>query len=73
MAFVSMTTSALAADMIKYLMGEYHMDMVSGSNLIYFWYALTYIVPVTGAVLADSLMGRFQVIGIASIIGLVVS
>nr|GMC49172.1 protein NRT1/ PTR FAMILY 1.2-like [Ipomoea batatas] len=71
MAFVSMTTSSLAADMIKYLMGEYHMDMVSGSNLIYFWYAITYIVPVTGAILADSLMGRFQVIGIASIIGLV--
>lgn len=72
LAFTSMASSAVAADMIVYLMREYHMDMASGSNLIYFWSAVTNFAPVIGAFMADSSVGRFQMIGFGSVLGFLV-
>nr|GME09539.1 protein NRT1/ PTR FAMILY 1.2-like isoform X2 [Ipomoea batatas] len=63
-----MASSAVAADMIVYLMREYHMDMASGSNLIYFWSALTNVAPVIEACMADSSVGRFRMIGFGSVL-----
>ncbi|XP_031120313.1 protein NRT1/ PTR FAMILY 1.2-like [Ipomoea triloba] len=67
-AFMNMASSAVAADMIVYLMREYHMDMASGSNLIYFWSALTNVAPVIEACMADSSVGRFRMIGFGSVL-----
>lgn len=66
-------TSALTPNMILYLMNEYHMDMTTGSNIIYMWSAVTNIAPVIGAFMADSFVGRFQMIGLGSVVTLVVS
>lgn len=65
-------TSALTPNMILYLMNEYHMDMTTGSNIIYIWSAVTNIAPVVGAFMADSYVGRFQMIGLGSVVTLVV-
>nr|GMC49013.1 protein NRT1/ PTR FAMILY 1.2-like [Ipomoea batatas] len=65
---MNMASSAVAADMIVYLMREYHMDMASGSNLIYFWSALTNVAPVIEACMADSSVGRFRMIGFGSVL-----
>nr|GMC46714.1 protein NRT1/ PTR FAMILY 1.2-like [Ipomoea batatas] len=62
---------ALAANMIVYLMKAYHMDMASGTNFIYIWSALSNFAPVIGAFMADSFVGRFQMIGIGCVLSLV--
>ncbi|KAM7459373.1 hypothetical protein LguiA_036367 [Lonicera macranthoides] len=60
----------LSPNMILYLMRDYHMEMSSGSNLLFFWSAATNFMPVLGAFLADSCVGRFRMIGFGSIISL---
>ncbi|XP_031118476.1 protein NRT1/ PTR FAMILY 1.2-like [Ipomoea triloba] len=68
---MNMVPVALAANMIVYLMKEYHMDMASGTNFIYIWSALSNFAPVIGAFMADSFVGRFQMIGIGCFLSLV--
>lgn len=69
---MNMVAVALGANMIVYLMKEYHMDVASGSNFIYIWSALSNFAPVIGAFMADSFVGRFQMIGIGCLFSLVV-
>ncbi|KAM7459375.1 hypothetical protein LguiA_036369 [Lonicera macranthoides] len=61
----------LTPNMIMYLMKDYHMGMASGSNILFFWSAATNFMPVLGAYLADSFVGRFPMIGFGSILSLV--
>ncbi|XP_019197050.1 PREDICTED: protein NRT1/ PTR FAMILY 1.2-like [Ipomoea nil] len=68
---MNMVPIALSANMIVYLMKEYHMDMASGTNFIYIWSALSNFAPVIGAFMADSFVGRFQMIGIGCFFSLV--
>ncbi|GFS44906.1 major facilitator superfamily protein [Actinidia rufa] len=70
-AFEKLASFGLLPNMILYLMNEYHMDMATGSNIIFFWSAATNFLPVIGAVIADSSVGRFRMIGFGSIISLV--
>lgn len=65
-------TNALTPNLILYLMNEYHMDMTTGSNILYIWSATTNIAPVLAAFLADSFVGRFKMIGLGSVVTLVV-
>lgn len=65
-AFLFLAIYALTPDMILYLMKEYHMDMASGSNVLYLWSAALNFTPVIGALMADSFVGRFQMIGLGS-------
>ncbi|XP_052211066.1 protein NRT1/ PTR FAMILY 1.2 isoform X2 [Diospyros lotus] len=69
-AFEKVASYGLAPNMILYLMNEYHMDMATGSNLLFFWSAATNFLPVLGAVIADSSVGRFRMIGFGSIVSL---
>nr|GMC49178.1 protein NRT1/ PTR FAMILY 1.2-like [Ipomoea batatas] len=71
LALTNMVTSGLAPNMILYLMKEYQMDMASGSNVLYWWNAASNITPVIGAFMADSFVGRFQIITMGSVISLV--
>ncbi|XP_019197140.1 PREDICTED: protein NRT1/ PTR FAMILY 1.2-like isoform X2 [Ipomoea nil] len=71
LALTIMVTSGLAPNMILYLMREYQMDMASGSNVLYWWSASSNITPVIGAFMADSFVGRFQIITMGSVISLV--
>nr|GMC62860.1 protein NRT1/ PTR FAMILY 1.2-like isoform X2 [Ipomoea batatas] len=66
LALLSVVIYALTPDMILYLMKEYNMDMASGSNVLYLWSAALNFTPVIGALMADSFVGRFQMIGLGS-------
>ncbi|XP_060173580.1 protein NRT1/ PTR FAMILY 1.2-like isoform X2 [Lycium barbarum] len=70
-ALMFVALSALTPNMILYLMDEYHMDMTTGSNILYIWSAVTNIAPVVGAFMADSFVGRFQMIGLGSVVTVV--
>nr|GMC49175.1 protein NRT1/ PTR FAMILY 1.2-like [Ipomoea batatas] len=71
LALTNMATLGLAPNMILYLMREYQMDMASGSNVLYWWSAASNITPVIGAFMADSFVGRFQIITMGSVISFV--
>ncbi|XP_074276501.1 protein NRT1/ PTR FAMILY 1.2-like [Silene latifolia] len=57
----------LQPNMILYLMGAYGLDMATGSNIIFLWSAATNFTPILGALLADTYVGRFWMIGFGSI------
>nr|GMD41433.1 protein NRT1/ PTR FAMILY 1.2-like [Ipomoea batatas] len=65
-ALLFLAIYALTPDMILYLMKDYNMDMASGSNVLYLWSAALNFTPVIGALMADSFVGRFQMIGLGS-------
>ncbi|KAK1367775.1 putative peptide transporter [Heracleum sosnowskyi] len=59
----------LSANMILYLENEYHIDLVTGTNIINLWGASSSFLPVLGAFLADSTVGRYPMIAFGSIFG----
>lgn len=65
---MNMVNTAISANLILFLMREFHMEMATGSNLIYIWSAVSHLVPILAAFLADSLVGRFQMIGSGSVL-----
>ncbi|KAF5938875.1 hypothetical protein HYC85_023134 [Camellia sinensis] len=67
-AFEKLASYGLMPNMIMYLMNEYDMDMPTGSNILFLWSAATNFMPVLGAVMADSSVGRFRMIGFGSIV-----
>ncbi|XP_011090957.1 protein NRT1/ PTR FAMILY 1.2 isoform X2 [Sesamum indicum] len=69
-ALEKMATFGLMPNMTLYLMKEYHMGMTTASNLLFFWSAATNFMPLLGALVADSFLGRFYTIGIGSVISL---
>ncbi|KAL8139455.1 hypothetical protein V2J09_005476 [Rumex salicifolius] len=58
----------LLPNMIMYLMTDYRMSLAKGTNLLFFWSAATNFMPIVGAFVADSFLGRFLTIGFGSII-----
>ncbi|KAF3683279.1 hypothetical protein FXO37_01969 [Capsicum annuum] len=72
MTLMNMALTALTPNLILYLMNEYHMDMVTGSNMLFIWSAVANIAPVAAAIMADSFVGRFHMIGLGSVVTLVV-
>ncbi|XP_074333953.1 protein NRT1/ PTR FAMILY 1.2-like isoform X1 [Apium graveolens] len=63
-------TSGLSANMMLYLERKYHMDLVTGTNIITLWTAAGNFLPVLGAFVADSTVGRYTMIAFGSIVGL---
>ncbi|GAB2293522.1 hypothetical protein Dimus_027729 [Dionaea muscipula] len=57
----------LLPNMILYLMMDYKMSVAKGTNLLFFWSAATNFMPLVGAVVADSYLGRFLTIGLGSL------
>lgn len=66
-ALEKMASFGLGPNMIVYLMSEYHLDMATGTNLLFFWSAANNFAPVIGAFVADSKVGRFSMIAFGSI------
>lgn len=60
----------LGPNMILYLTKEYHMEAASGATVLFIWSAATYFTPIIAAILADSSVGRYRMIGFGSIISL---
>lgn len=69
-AFEKMATFGLGPNMIIYLMTEYHLEMATGSNILFYWSAASNFAPVIGAFVADSTAGRFSMIAYGSIANL---
>ncbi|KAL5575183.1 hypothetical protein UlMin_016882 [Ulmus minor] len=64
----------LLPNMILYMMRDYHLGLPKGTNIIFFWSAASNFMPILGAFLSDSYLGRFLTIGfgsIASLLGMI--
>lgn len=57
----------LLPNMILYLMKDYNLGLAKGNNILFFWSAATNFMPLLGAFLSDSYLGRFLTIGFGSI------
>lgn len=66
-AFEKVASYGLVPNMILYLMKDYKFGVAKGTNIIFFWSAATNFMPLLGAFLSDSYLGRFSTIGFASI------
>ncbi|KAK4388846.1 protein NRT1/ PTR FAMILY 1.2 [Sesamum angolense] len=63
-----MASYGVMTNMILYLVNEYHMEMATASNILFLWTAANNFMPVLGAAIADSYLGRFYTIGLGSIV-----
>ncbi|TXG67803.1 hypothetical protein EZV62_009078 [Acer yangbiense] len=73
-AFERVASFGLSPNMIFYLKTRYNMETTTATNLILVWNAATNVLPVVGAVVADSYVGRYPMIGfgsIASLLGMI--
>ncbi|XP_062149038.1 protein NRT1/ PTR FAMILY 1.2-like isoform X2 [Alnus glutinosa] len=68
--FEKVASFGLIANMILYLMNEYHMDPVAGASLLFLWSAISHFTPVIGAFLSDSYFGRFRMIAYGTVFSL---
>lgn len=68
-----MASYGLVTNMILYLMKDYHLGVAKGTNVLFFWTAATNFMPILGAFLSDSYLGRFLTIGLASFCSLLVT
>ncbi|XP_044486740.1 protein NRT1/ PTR FAMILY 1.2-like [Mangifera indica] len=69
-AFEKVASYGLVPNMILYFIGDYHLSVAKGTNILFFWTAATNFMPILGAFLSDSYLGRFLTIGLGSIISL---
>lgn len=72
-AFEKVASTGLHANMILYLVFEYHMDVVTGTTILFLWNAIANFMPILGAFLSDSYLGRFRVIAWGTVVTLIVS
>lgn len=71
--FEKVASYGLLANMILYLMFEYHLKLTTGTNILFLWTALSNFTPIIGAFLSDSYLGRFRVVALGTITSLLVS
>ncbi|KAI3806865.1 hypothetical protein L1987_22782 [Smallanthus sonchifolius] len=69
-SFEKVASYGIHPNMIRYLMSDYHMGFAEGTNVLLKWSAATNFLPVIGAFLSDSLLGRFLTIFLGSIFSL---
>ncbi|KAK1289301.1 putative peptide transporter [Acorus calamus] len=70
--FEKVASTGLLANMINYLTKDYHMTAAKGGTVLFLWSALSNFLPIFGASLSDSYLGRFRVITLGSFISLAV-
>ncbi|XP_073152389.1 protein NRT1/ PTR FAMILY 1.2-like [Henckelia pumila] len=74
-AFEKIASFGLQPNMTFYLMIVYHFDAASATNVLFIWNAISHFLPILGAFLSDSYLGRYLVISMGTIttfMGLVV-
>ncbi|KAK7358340.1 hypothetical protein VNO77_00267 [Canavalia gladiata] len=69
--FEKVANVGLHVNMILYLLQEYHLDPSTGAIIIFLWNALSSFIPIFGAFLSDSRLGRFRVIALGTVIDLI--
>ncbi|CAA0382610.1 unnamed protein product [Arabidopsis thaliana] len=65
--FEKVASYGLLQNMILYLMSDYRLGLVKGQTVLFMWVAATNFMPLVGAFLSDSYLGRFFTIVIASL------
>lgn len=65
--FEKVASYGLLQNMILYLMSDYRLGLVKGQTVLFMWVAATNFMPLVGAFLSDSYLGRFLTIVIASL------
>ncbi|KAL5729149.1 hypothetical protein ACHQM5_002138 [Ranunculus cassubicifolius] len=73
-AFERVASYGLLPNMILYLMRGYNMDLATGTSVLSLWSAATNFLPLVGAFLSDSYLGRYRTItlgSVASLLGMV--
>jgi len=71
-AFERAASAGLEPNMIMYLTGAYGLEVATSNNIIFFWAAAANFTPILGAFLADTVAGRFRMIGFGSVLSLMV-
>ncbi|KAL3322224.1 hypothetical protein AABB24_039725 [Solanum stoloniferum] len=66
-ALERVATFGVLPNMTFYLMKEYSMGVTTAQNLLFYWSSATNFLPLIGAFIADSYLGRFLTIGFGSI------
>ncbi|PNY09121.1 putative peptide/nitrate transporter, partial [Trifolium pratense] len=69
-AFEKVANVGLHVNMILYLLSEYHADPSTAAIIIFLWNAGSNFMPLFGAFLSDSCLGRYRVIAWGTIIDL---
>lgn len=62
----------LSANMILYLTKEYHWENATGASILFWWGSIANFMPIFGALLADSYLGRYFVIASGTVVSLMV-
>ncbi|MCL7040889.1 hypothetical protein MKW94_017755 [Papaver nudicaule] len=70
---VTIAFYGVASNLITYLTGPLHQSTVTAAININVWSAVGWMLPLVGAFVADTYLGRFRTIEISSFIYLVVS
>ncbi|CAM8975426.1 unnamed protein product [Rhodiola kirilowii] len=65
-AFEKVSSYGLLPNMILYLMQDYGMELAKGTHVLFIWSAATNFMPIVGAFIADSYLGRFLSIALGS-------
>ncbi|PPD75875.1 hypothetical protein GOBAR_DD27206 [Gossypium barbadense] len=68
--FEKVASFGLHANMILYLINEYHMSNAKGASVLFLWSAISNFMPILGAFLSDSFLGRFRVIALGTFVSL---
>ncbi|XP_022638762.1 protein NRT1/ PTR FAMILY 1.2-like [Vigna radiata var. radiata] len=68
--FERVANVGLHVNMILYLLQEYNFDPATGAIVVFLWNAVSNCIPMFGAFLSDSGLGRFRVIALGTIIDL---
>ncbi|XP_050234332.1 protein NRT1/ PTR FAMILY 1.2 [Mercurialis annua] len=69
-AFEKVSSYGLLPNMIFYLMKDYGLGVAKSANIIFLWNAATNFMPLLGAFISDSYLGRYFTIGLGSIFSL---
>ncbi|GMY38364.1 protein NRT1/ PTR FAMILY 1.2-like isoform X1 [Fagus crenata] len=69
-AFERVASIGLMPNMILYLTRVYGMQIATAANILFLWSAASNFMPILGAFLADSYVGRYWMIGFGSIVSL---
>ncbi|KAB2083321.1 hypothetical protein ES319_A05G258200v1 [Gossypium barbadense] len=69
--FEKVASFGLLPNMILYLTNEYHMSIATGANVLFIWSAISNFMPILGAFLSDSFLGRFLVIALGTVTSLI--
>lgn len=67
-ALARVASLGLLPNMILYLMGSYNLHLSKATHILLLSVATTNLMPLFGAFIADSHLGRFLAVGLGSII-----